>query len=159
MKSLTLKLYPDKALRVVCKQINIVKSNHIRLAAQMHDLMKAHKGLGLAAPQVGRDIQVIVINTLGLDGGVRRTMFNPLVSHRSEETFSYKEGCLSIPGKAIDLNRSKTIDVMYTDSNNVEQLETFSGITAVAIMHECEHLQGMLFIDSELKKLDNPSKT
>lgn len=147
-----LKLYPDKALRVVCKKIKQVKNNHIKHASKMHKIMLDNNGVGLSAPQVGLDICLIVINTLK-ENGIKRTMFNPEIIEKSEEIYNFKEGCLSFPGKFIDSGRSNKIKVKYINSQNIEIVEEFVGLTSVCIQHEIDHLHGKLFIDNLLEKV------
>lgn len=153
--SLSLKLYPNKALRVVCKPVKKVADNHLSLAAKMHGVMKDHRGLGLSAPQVGLTIQLITINTMGLDSGVKRTMFNPEIVENSEEIFDFEEGCLSLPKRFLNLKRSNKIKVKYLSSQNKEIIEEFQGVTAVCVAHEIDHLMGRMFIDKELDKVLN----
>lgn len=156
MKHLNLKLYPHKSLRVICKPVKSVAANHIRIAARMHEVMKQHKGVGLSAPQIGLDLQIITINTMSLDPikGIRRTIFNPEILELSEDIFNFDEGCLSLPGRFANLKRSNKIKIRYTDSQNNQIIEEFVGISSICLQHEFDHLQGRIFIDYEIEKLN-----
>jgi peptide deformylase len=116
----------------------------------MHWYMLEWKGVGLAAPQVGRDIRMFVINTMVEVGGKKRTIINPEIIEAGDN-ISMKEGCLSFPEKFLELDRPSTIVLKYTDEDGIEKTEEFEGLTARAILHELDHLNGKVFIDYEKK--------
>lgn len=154
MNNLKLRLYPDPFLNRKSKLIKKVKDKHIRTSIRMHELMLKHNGLGLAAPQVGVDYSVIVINTLKFDksNGVKRTMFNPEIIEMSEDLFEYNEGCLSFPDQFINIKRPELIVVKYINTKNETVIEEFKGITSICAQHEIDHVLGILFIDKNNNK-------
>jgi len=147
MNPLKLRVYPDPILLKPTQPVKQVKDNHIKTAIRMHELMKALGGLGLAAPQVGVPYSVIVINTIGYEHGVRKTMFNPVIDIRSHNPFKFKEGCLSFPNEFKDSERDDKIWVTYINSQGTKIQEEFRGISAACIQHEIDHLHGILFKD------------
>ena len=115
-----LKLFtsPSKMLGMKCKKIKQVKYKHRELAASMHYWMKQWKGIGLSAPQVGRDIQVIVGNTIGKEkNGQKITMFNPEIVEHSDKINSDAEGCLSYPGVYYKVDRPDEITIKYLNKD------------------------------------------
>jgi peptide deformylase len=112
-------------------------------------------GVGLAAPQVGQSLRVIVLD-LGEelpDGkrnyGIKRpeVMFNPEIIARGAETATRQEGCLSLPGLWAEVERATEVTVRYLDQDGAVHEATASGLRAVVLQHEIDHLNGVLFID------------
>ena len=124
------------------------------LISNMFDTMYHAEGIGLAAPQVGLSLQLLVIDADVLKGdyiecaGFKRVMINPYIYEESEDTVSLEEGCLSLPGIHERVTRAASIRVKYTDENGTPQDEAISGFAARVVQHECEHLDGNLFIDN-----------
>jgi peptide deformylase len=140
-----------------------------KLIADMWETMYASNGVGLAAPQVNRDIRLFVIDTeqifrsLQEDGeqhdypdapGLKAAFINAHIAELQGEEWSYNEGCLSIPKIREDIYRQETVTLQYRDENFEPQIKTFSGLTARVILHEYDHIEGKLFIDyiSPLKR-------
>jgi len=145
---LKLRFYPDKALRKQCKELGQIKDKHKILAAQMHWGLREWHGIGLAAPQVGRDIQLIVVNTLPEDtDGHKLTMFNPKIVEKSKDNVIGQEGCLSLPNQKYKVSRPEYVTVQYIDQDGLEQANTFYELTARCIQHEIDHLSGILALD------------
>ena len=125
-----------------------------RLIPDMFETMYLADGVGLAAPQVGKSIRVLVVDGAPLADDMpelkdfKRAMINPVVLEESEETIEYNEGCLSIPGISEKVSRAKVIKVKYLDEDFVEHEETIDGFAARVVQHECEHLEGKVFIDN-----------
>ncbi|MDR2854254.1 MAG: peptide deformylase [Prevotellaceae bacterium] len=121
------------------------------LVENMFETMYHAKGVGLAAPQIGQDIRVLVIDFKELEDEDLRTfkvaMVNPEMLEMSEETETKEEGCLSIPGINENVVRSKSLKIRYLDVNFDEHTEEFTGFRARAIQHEYDHLEGALFTD------------
>jgi peptide deformylase len=110
----------------------------------MIDMMKKGKGIGLAGPQIGLLQRIFVTN---IDGDVPRVFINPSIIETSQETCKYEEGCLSVPGVWVDVIRPKTVKVQaWNEKGRAFTLEA-AGILARVILHECDHLDGVLFID------------
>lgn len=137
-----------------------------QLVANMFETMYHADGVGLAAPQVGLSIRLLVIDAdvLGDDfpecRGFKRAMINPQIVERSEEEIALEEGCLSLPGIHEKVSRAKKIRVKYFDPDFTEHEETVDGFAARVVQHECEHLTGHVFIDnvSAIRRQLNKSK-
>jgi len=110
--------------------------------------MQKKDGVGLAGPQVGQTIRVIIINTK--DGPL--AMVNPKITKKSWGKELGEEGCLSIPDFYGTLKRHKKINVIYTDKHNKKIKLAAAGLLARVIQHEVDHLNGVLFIDYIQKK-------
>ena len=123
-----------------------------QLIADMFETMYSAKGVGLAAPQIGRDIRLFVVDTLQLDkgeskGGIRGVFLNAEMLDESGDAWSYEEGCLSIPDIHVEIERLPHIRIRYYDENWQEHTTSFDGINARVIQHEYDHIEGILFID------------
>ena len=111
---------------------------------RMFAALKAEKGIGLAGPQVGLLRRIFVTE---VEGDVPRVFINPSIVETSQETTKYEEGCLSIPGNWADVVRSKTVKVQAWNENGRSFTLEAGGILARVILHEYDHLEGVLFID------------
>lgn len=137
-----------------------------QLVVNMFETMYHADGVGLAAPQVGLSIRLLVIDAsvMGDDfpecRDFKRAMINPEIVERSEEEIALEEGCLSLPGIHEKVSRAKTIRVKYFDPDFTEHEETVDGFAARVVQHECEHLTGHVFIDniSPIRRQLNKSK-
>jgi peptide deformylase len=120
-------------------------------ALEMIEAMRAGKGIGLAAPQVGVLSRVFVVQ---IDGDVPRVFINPAIIATSPEIAEYEEGCLSIPGMYADVVRPALITVQAWNERGRPFTLDAEGILARVIQHEYDHLEGTLFIDrlSEFKR-------
>lgn len=153
--------YGAPVLRKVAGDITKDYPQLDKLIADMWDTMYYSNGVGLAAPQVNRDIRVFVIDTEQIfenleddekgkyndEPGVKKVFINPHVKSLEGEEWPYNEGCLSIPKIREDIMRPETVVLEYLDENFAPHTESFSGITARVIQHEYDHLEGKLFID------------
>ncbi len=137
-----------------------------QLVANMFDTMYHADGVGLAAPQVGLSICLLVIDASPVSDNFpeckdfKRVMINPHIVEKSEEEISIEEGCLSLPGIHEKVTRAAKIHIKYMDENFEEQEETVEGFAARIVQHECEHLEGHVFIDniSPIRKQLNKGK-
>ena len=141
--------YPDPRLKKVCKPITEVTDEIRQLAADMLETMYAVPGVGLAAPQVGRNIRMLVMDPAMKDEEKQpRVLINPELTLSGEEVISEQEGCLSVPmNYRADVKRMSKAHLSATDlDGNVieEDLEDFA---AIVMQHEYDHLDGILFID------------
>ena len=141
--------YPDPRLKEVCKPITEVTDEIRQLAADMLETMYAAPGVGLAAPQVGRNIRMLVMDPAMKDEEKQpRVLINPELTLSGEEVISEQEGCLSVPmNYRADVKRMSKVHLSAKDlDGNVieEDLEEFP---AIVIQHEFDHLDGVLFID------------
>ena len=149
--------YGDQLLRKKSTDISPDYPGLDKLIEDMFETMYNSNGVGLAAPQTGLNIRLIVIDSneiLKDQSGLKKAFINPFIIETSGEDVSYEEGCLSLPKIREDVIRPENVRLKYLDENFVEHTETFSGITARVIQHEYDHLEGILFIDrlSFLKK-------
>ncbi len=113
------------------------------LCLNMEKTMKDKKGVGIAAPQVGKNIRLIIINTK--DGGV--AMLNPKITKKSLTKEWGEEGCFSVPGVFGQVKRHKKIECEYLDKTGEKIKIKAEGLMARVIQHEIDHLDGILFID------------
>ncbi len=127
------------------------------LIANMFESMYAAKGVGLAAPQVGRSIRMFIVDTsVFVNEGdeeyealkdFKKVFINPEIIKEEGEEWGFEEGCLSIPDIRENVDRHDTIKIHYQDENLEERTETFSGLKARIIQHEYDHIEGVLFTD------------
>jgi len=124
-----------------------------QLIANMFETMYNAEGVGLAAPQVGLSISLLVIDADSITKdhpeckGFKRVMINPEILERSDATVALEEGCLSFPGIHERVPRATSIRVRYRDENFVEHEETLEQFPARIVQHEYDHLNGEVFID------------
>ena len=118
------------------------------LIQDMFDTLRAHGGVGLAAPQVGHSINLFVVSVEGQDA----VFINPVVLSASDETDEHDEGCLSLPGLVLKVKRSKQIKVMFRDITGNQQITDMGFGWSRIFLHEFDHLQGIM-IDDRVSKL------
>lgn len=146
-------LYGQPVLRKVAEGIDSNYAELETLISNMYDTMYQSEGVGLAAPQIGLSIRLLVIDgdVLGEDfpecKGFKRTMINPEIVAFGEEKVSFDEGCLSLPGIHESVTRPTQITVRYVNENFEPQEEVLNGFTARIVQHEYDHLEGKVFID------------
>ncbi|HID66863.1 MAG TPA: peptide deformylase [Roseibacterium sp.] len=149
-------IHPDPRLKKVAEPVTDLSDDLRLLAEDMLATMYDAPGIGLAAPQLGVAIRLIVLDCVKEEGAALRplAMFNPYVIASSDEVSTYEEGCLSIPEVYADVTRPETVTVGWVDPNGASREETFDGLWATCIQHEIDHLEGKLFIDylSALKR-------
>ncbi len=150
--------YPDPLLRQKAGEVKEVDDSVRRLMDEMLDTLRLAPGIGLAAAQVGSSRRVIVLDVpLGdEEGDGRRAVFklaNPEVISSGGE-MHYEEGCLSLPGIAAEVKRAAGVKVKALDEEGEPAVIEAEGLLAVALQHEIDHLDGVLFIDrlSSLKR-------
>lgn len=149
--------YGDPVLRKESEDIGPDYPNLDKLIEDMFVTMKESSGVGLAAPQVGLNINLFIIDTTVIQDNqdkLKKVFINPEVVEFTGDTFPYEEGCLSIPQIREDVVREERVLVNYLDENFEEHEEYFDGINARVIQHEYDHLLGVLFVDriSSLRK-------
>lgn len=142
-------IHPDPRLKQVALPVPDLSDARRMLAADMLETMYDAPGIGLAAPQVGVMERLIVIDCVKEEGEKPRpyVMFNPEVVASSDISSTYEEGCLSIPDQYADVTRPAEVSVRWMDVDGNEKFEDFSGLWAVCVQHEIDHLEGKLFID------------
>jgi len=157
--------YPDKRLRLKSKKVEKFDSELHQLLDAMYLIMMNTNGIGLAAIQVAHDKQVLILNIPEEDGEQPQEnlieIINPIITRKDGE-LTYQEGCLSVPSFYEDITRFENIIVNYQDRDaNTKTLEA-DGLLSIAIQHEVDHLNGILFIDklsySRRKKFEKEYK-
>ena len=116
----------------------------VRLTAAMIDSLVAHKGIGLAGPQVNEQLRLFVTHA---QGDIPRVFINPEIIMTSNDLVPYEEGCLSVPGIYADIMRPAGITIQAWNENGKPFTLDAEGILARVIQHEYDHLRGKLFID------------
>jgi peptide deformylase len=153
--------YGAPVLRTVAKEINSSYPGLAKLIDDMWETMYASNGVGLAAPQVNKDVRLFIIDSeqifanqddedKGLypdEPGTRKVFINARIAALGGREWPYNEGCLSIPKIREDVQRPSEVTIEYMDENFQEHSGTFSGITGRIIQHEYDHIEGRLFID------------
>lgn len=153
--------YGSPVLRKISKDISPEFPALQILIEDMWETMYNSKGVGLAAPQINRDIRVFVMDSLQIienleedekkdythDAGYKSVFINAHISDLSGKTWPYNEGCLSIPKIREDVLRQEEVTLDFMDENFEAHTKTFTGITARVILHEYDHIEGKLFID------------
>ncbi|MCX7015843.1 MAG: peptide deformylase [Candidatus Sumerlaeota bacterium] len=158
MAKLRIRTYGDPVLRQKSAPVRTVDAELRRLARAMGEAMYEHRGVGLAAPQVGIHKRLIVVDVEWVkkegDGeksetGKRnlRVYVNPEVTWESAEDDSMSEGCLSVPGVEGEVYRPRKIRLKHLSLAGLSHEEEMDGMLARCIQHEIDHLDGVLFVD------------
>lgn len=155
--------FPDPRLREVSKSTDKVTEYHRKLAEDLIETMYASNGIGLAAPQIGELVRMLVIDTRSREEGGRRYKYeemteleravqqpliviNPVIV-KGEGKTTFDEGCLSIPGYYETVERYNYIEVKALNEKGKEILIKTDGLLAICLQHEMDHLEGTLFLD------------
>lgn len=163
---LPIRAYGDSVLRKKCQNISSDYPQLKTLIENMFETMYHANGIGLAAPQIGLDIRLFVVDITPLAEDedyvniseelktFKKVFINAKILEESGEEWKFNEGCLSIPDVREDVKRKETILIEYFDENFEKHTEYFSDIRARVIQHEYDHIEGILFTDkiSPLKK-------
>lgn len=162
--------YGDAVLRTTGEEITPQYPDLQALIANMFETMYNARGVGLAAPQVGLSIRLFIVDTLQLtnekdnddddhDGlknsqPIKKVFINARILEQNGKMLHYSEGCLSIPTVREDVKRKETVTIRYCDEQFNYSEETYEGLTARVILHEYDHIEGILFTDhlSPIKK-------
>ena len=139
---------PDPRLKVKARRVDKVDAKVRRLMDDMLETMYAAPGIGLAAPQVGEAVQVIVLD-VAREGEPRQPLClaNPEIVWASDEHVPAEEGCLSLPDQFAEVTRPAEVKVRYLDHENEIREVHAKGLLAVCVQHEMDHLKGVLFVD------------
>lgn len=151
-------MYGDPVLRQRAKEIK-VGSDIQQLIDDMFETMHGASGIGLAAPQIGRDIRMFVVDGTILDeepemADFKKTFINAQIIEESGTPWEFEEGCLSIPNIREKISRKAKLKITYYDENWNQYEEQYDGMKARIIQHEYDHIEGKMFIDylTPLKK-------
>ena len=153
--------YGSPILRKVCADITPDYPGLEKLIADMWETMYNSNGVGLAAPQINKDIRLFVMDSEQIftnqeedekgvypdEPGYKGVFINAHIVELNGKEWSYNEGCLSIPKIREDIMRNESVTLEYEDENFISHTTTFIGITARVILHEYDHIDGKLFID------------
>ena len=157
--------YPDKKLREKSKEVIQFDEELHQFLDDMYETMMSESGIGLAAIQVAKPIRALIINLPDEEGEQTKEnlleIINPEIIEKEGETF-YQEGCLSVPTFYEDIKRFDKVKIKYQDRFGNEQTLEAEELLAIAIQHEMDHLEGILFIDklsySRRKKFEKEYK-
>ena len=153
--------YGTPVLRTIASDITPDYPNLEKLIADMWETLYASNGVGLAAPQVNKDIRIFLVDSIQLfanqedeekgkypdEPGFKKVFINARIKELNGTPWNYNEGCLSIPKIREDVMRPESVAIEYDDENFEHNVDTFNGITARIIQHEYDHIEGKLFID------------
>ena len=146
-------IYGNQVLRKVSENIDASYPDFKKLVDDMWLTLGEASGVGLAAPQIGKNIRLIIVDCTPWAEEVpeladfRRVFVNPEIYERSEETDLFEEGCLSLPGIHENVRRPVRIRMRYLDENFVEHDDEFDDYPARVIQHEYDHIEGKVFTD------------
>ena len=167
MATLPIYVVPHPVLKRVADPVSKITDDHRKLVENMLDTMYAAPGIGLAAPQIGESLRILVLDVdqpraenedeelpVEKRRGKPQVFINPVVLWSSEEMNVYDEGCLSIPGQYAEVERPKIVRVKAIDQHGKEFEAEADGLFATCLQHEIDHLNGILFTDhlSSLKR-------
>ena len=148
-------LYGSDVLRKENKEADLNDREGLaQLIADMKETLKVADGCGLAAPQVGVNLRVVIVDGTDLSDSFdylkdfQRVMINPVIIEESEETCEYSEGCLSVPGIYAEVRRPSRIKVEYYNEKFEKVVEEFDRFACRMVQHELSHLDGNLFVDN-----------
>ena len=153
--------YGNPVLRKVGVDITSGYPGLKKLIEDMWETLYNSKGVGLAAPQVDKDIRLFIVDSVQVienldvdekdlypgDEGYKGVFINARIAETEGEEWPYNEGCLSIPKIREDIFRRERVTIHFLDENFVDHTKTFIGVTARIILHEYDHIEGKLFID------------
>lgn len=139
---------PDARLKRKAAPVERVDRAVRRLLADMLETMYAAPGIGLAGPQIGRSLRVIVVDIADdEEDPAPLKMVNPEITALAEETVDYEEGCLSLPEQYAKVVRPGGVSVRYLDETGASRELQAEGMLATCIQHEIDHLDGIIFVD------------
>ena len=154
--------YGDPILKKECEEIDEIYPDLQKLIVDMFETMYKAKGVGLAAPQIGKSIRLFIVDgspfadkeegeeddplAKGIEG-FKKVFINPIIEEEEGKEWSFQEGCLSIPKIRENVTRKPDVVVSYYDENWKLHEEKYSGYAARIIQHEYDHIDGILFTD------------
>ncbi len=145
-----IRAYGDPILRAECKKIEENDEFLKKLISDMYETMDASDGVGLAAPQIGKNLRLFTVDSTHFpdeEGGVRQAFINPVIIEEHGEEWEFEEGCLSIPEIRENVSRPPKLKIQYITEDWESKTEVFEGLTARVIQHEYDHIEGILFTD------------
>lgn len=139
-----IRTFGDEVLREDAVKVEKIDAEIINLIDDMVDTMNNAGGVGLAAPQVGFNKRIFVID---IEDGIVRKVINPEFLEYSDEIVEHEEGCLSIPGVYKKVKRPARVKIKYQNERGEEVIEEAEGLLSRAFQHENDHLNSILFVD------------
>ncbi len=155
MKVLPLVFYPDKRLQKPSAKVDIFDQSLSDLATAMAATMYANSGVGLAAPQIGQNIRLIVVTD---NKGGYIAYVNPELTFGSKEKVMSEEGCLSIPNVNAVVPRHAKIRWRYQTLTGEKKQDKARGLTGIIVQHEIDHINGILILDRATKITTTPAE-
>ena len=143
MDELELKTYPESCLRIKTNPVKSFENNLPQTLKTMADIMHVNSGIGLAATQVGIETSFLIVDV----GEGLEPFVNPEIVSQSRKKIRMEEGCLSLPGIAVDVPRPEWITIKAQNQNGDIFVREYTGLMARVILHEIDHLNGKLIID------------
>jgi peptide deformylase len=144
---LPIKTFPNPVLRRTCEDAVPCTDEIRKLAADMLETMYAAPGIGLAAPQVGVSVRMVVVDVANAIGNPDpMALLNPRILESSEHV-AFEEGCLSLPDFTVEVDRARVVHVQFEDLDGNTKTIMAEDLHAVAIQHEMDHLEGTLLVD------------
>src|ERR1035437_4965883 len=146
-------VYGNLVLRKISTEVKADYPKFKEILVNIWETMYESDGVGLAAPQIGLNIRLFVIDgsAMGEDDpscmGFKKTFINAQILEQSGEKWAFNEGCLSLPNIREDVFRQAKIKIQYQDEHFETHIEEYEGLRARIIQHECDHLEAKLFID------------
>lgn len=139
---------PHPTLKARARPVGAADDSAVRdLVSRMFSSMYAAPGIGLAAPQVGHSLRVVVIDLTPDNKRTPHTMINPEIIASSEALATREEGCLSLPGQYAEITRPARVKVRYLDETGARREMEADDLLSACIQHEIDHLDGILFVD------------
>ena len=158
-KILRIREVGDPCLNRVCEEVNDINSDVLEEIEDLKATLNFTDGFGIAAPQVGINKRIIIIQVDSTkctyddcETIPTTVMINPTWRKLSDETDIQYEGCLSVPTIRGKVERYKNIEVTYLNENGEKIVKELKGFTARDVQHECDHLDGIIFVDKVLEK-------
>ncbi|MHA8092127.1 peptide deformylase [Aquirufa regiilacus] len=151
--------YGDPVLRKVAKPVDFGSLDLVKLSEDMFETMYAASGVGLAAPQIGMDIRLFVVDGRPMNEGeeeedidpslidFKKVFVNATILDETGDEWGFEEGCLSIPGIRGEVFRPEYVKIHYWTEKGEERTDVFEGFAARIIQHEYDHIEGILFTD------------
>ena len=146
---------PNAALRTKARPVQPADAEAVRaLVPRMFETMYKAPGIGLAAPQVGVGLRVMIVDLMPDNAPEPLTLINPQIVAVSDEWATREEGCLSVPNQYAEVSRPARVTLRYHDLDGAQRQVEADGLLAACLQHELDHLDGVLFVDhlSALKR-------
>lgn len=158
-KNICIRTVGDPVLYKNCDKIEKISSDVLDIIEDLKETLKYSDGFGIAAPQIGINKRIVIINVdpekctyQDVEEIKDFVLINPVWRNITEEKYSEYEGCLSVPEIKGIVERYYKIELKYLDENFKEQIKILSGFSARVVQHECDHLDGIIFLDKVLLK-------